>query len=165
MHLKEPSHLILKKKEQWTTLFLLMKCYMSVLTFSYTSYSLHKMSKGCPLPVQFSAILYQYMTGFTVQCRVCLLYVLWSVYTPLFPPPPPISQFLCSAPSNKVEDCLCSESEVKHTRKAAQQFEMHVQRDWWGGRRGVFCSFVKDAFTKTKHPHCDECSLSVVMNY
>ena len=66
-----------------------MKCYMSVLTFSYTSYSLHKMSKGCPLPVQFSAILYQYTTGFTVQCRVCLLYVLWSVYTPLFPPPPP----------------------------------------------------------------------------
>ena len=55
-------------------------------------------------------------------------------YTPpCLPPPTPISQFLYSAPSNKVEDCLCSESEVKHTRKTAHQFEMHVQRDWGGG--------------------------------
>ena len=63
---------------------------------------------------------------------------------------------------------------MKHTRKTAHQFEMHVQRDlggggekWGGGgeRGGVFCSFVKDAFTKTIHPHCDERSLSVVMNY
>ena len=70
------------------------------------------------------------MSGLSSVCFVI------SIHPLVPPPPPPISQFLCSAPSNKVEDCLCSESEVKHTRKTAQQFEMHVQRDWWGGEKG-----------------------------